>query len=190
MLFLSRAKFFWAVFSIWNSREAQINEKEAMTKFWIRPNWWVQPEEWEVLGGRGAGSSHRHPDHRHRGQESAEHAGGLQEQVGCQVVLQAFFPTQSHTTAFKFCRSAHLLNKLLMSKINLHVSSNFLKLLCIEKRCFQSEKAKSSQFLCFINWAPMLVHITSWTRVQGYQKLHLLALATADKFLIEKYRDK
>ena len=101
MLFLSGAKFFRAVFSIWHSREAQINEKEAMTKFWIRPNWWVQPEEWEVLGGRGAGPSHRHPDHRDRGQESAEHAGGLQEQVWRQVRLQAFFPTQRNLAYFR-----------------------------------------------------------------------------------------
>merc|ERR1712226_353368 len=57
----------------------------------------------------------------------------------------------THTTAFKFCRSAHLLNKLLMSKINLHISSNFCKLLWIGKRCFQPEVAKSSKFLCFIN---------------------------------------
>ena len=57
----------------------------------------------------------------------------------------------AHRTAFKFCRPAHLLNTLLMSKINLHISSNFLKLLCIEKRCFQSEAANTSNFLCFIN---------------------------------------
>ena len=96
----------------------------------------------------------------------------------------------SHTTAFKFCRLAHLLNKLLMSKINLHISSNFFKLLCIGKRCFQPEVAKSSQFMCFLNWAPMLVNITSWTGVWGFQKLHLLALAAADNFLIEKHRNK
>ena len=43
--------------------------------------------------------------------------------------------------------------------------------------------------MCFINWAPMLVHISSWTGV-GKWKLHLLALATADNFLIEKQRNK
>ena len=71
----------------------------------------------------------------------------------------------SHTTTFKFSRPTHLLNNLLMSKKNLHISSNFLELLCIGMRCFQPEVAKSSQFMCFIGWAPMLVHITSWTGV-------------------------
>ena len=95
-----------------------------------------------------------------------------------------------HTTTFKFCRQAHLLNKLLMSKINLHISSNFFKLLCIGKRCFQPEVAKSSHIMCFMNWAPMLVQIFPWTGVSDYQKLHLLAPATADKFLIEKHMNK
>ena len=95
-----------------------------------------------------------------------------------------------HTTTFKFCRQAHLLDKLLMSKINLHISSNFFKLLCIGKRCFQPEVAKSSQFMCFINSAPMLVQIFSWTGVSEYQKLNLYAPATADKFLIEKHMNK
>ena len=98
--------------------------------------------------------------------------------------------TLSHTTTFKFCRRAHLLNKLLMSKINLHISSNFFKLLCIGKRCFQPEVAKSSHIMCFINWAPMLVQIFPWTGVSDYQKLHLVAPATADKFLIEKHMNK
>ena len=79
------------------------------------------------------------------------------------VVFYKHIIQESHTTAFKFCRLAHLLNKLLMSKINLHISSNFFKLLCIGKRCFQPEVSKSLQFMCFISWAPMLVHITSWT---------------------------
>ena len=57
----------------------------------------------------------------------------------------------AHTTTFKFCRQAHLLDKLLMSKINLHISSNFFKLLCIGKRCFQPEVAKSSHIMCFMN---------------------------------------
>ena len=60
------------------------------------------------------------------------------------------FALHAHTTAFKFCCPAHLLNKLLISKINLHISSNFLKLLCFGKRCFQPEVAKSSRFMCFI----------------------------------------
>ena len=41
-----------------------------------------------------------------------------------------------------------------MSKINLHISSNFLKLLCFGKRCFQPEVAKSSQFMCFTRELP------------------------------------
>ena len=93
----------------------------------------------------------------------------------------------AHTTTFKFCHRAHLLDKLLMSKINLHISSNFFKLLCIGKRCFQPEVAKSSHIMCFMNWAPMLVQIFPWTGVSDYQKLHLVAPATADKFLIEKH---
>ena len=101
-----------------------------------------------------------------------------------------FVLTNTHTTTFKFCRRAHLLDKLLMSKINLHISSNFFKLLCIGKRCFQPEVAKSSHIMCFINWAPMLVQIFPWTGVSDYQKLHLLAPATADKFLIEKHMNK
>ena len=36
----------------------------------------------------------------------------------------------------------------------------------------------------------MLVQIFSWTGVSDYQKLHLLAQATADKFLIEKHMNK
>ena len=43
------------------------------------------------------------------------------------------FATFPHTTAFKFCRPAHLLNKLLMSKINLHISSNFLNCFALGK---------------------------------------------------------
>ena len=77
-----------------------------------------------------------------------------------------------------------------MSKINLHISSNFFKLLCIGKRCFQPEVAKSSHIMCFMDWAPMLVQIFPWTGVSDYQKLHLVAPATADKFLIEKHTNK
>ena len=79
---------------------------------------------------------------------------------------------------------------LFMSKINLHISSNFFKLLCIGKRCFQPEVAKLSHIMCFMNWAPMLVQIFPWTGVSDYQKLHLVAPATADKFLIEKHMNK
>ena len=77
-----------------------------------------------------------------------------------------------------------------MSNINLHISSNFLKLLCIGKRCFQPSVAKLSQIMYFIHWAPMLVQIFSWTGVPDYQKFHLLAPVTADKFLIEKHMIK
>ena len=112
------------------------------------------------------------------------------KQIICICFSYSIQVSSTHTTTFKFCRRAHLLDKLLMSKINLHISSNFFKLLCIGKRCFQPEVAKSSHIMCFMNWAPMLVQIFPWTGVSDYQKLHLVAPATADKFLIEKHMNK
>ena len=83
------------------------------------------------------------------------HAATSQVHISNKLSIQASFMTygfnKAHTTAFKFWRLAHLLNKLLMSKINLHISSNFLNLLCFGKRCFQPEVDKSSQFMSFIN---------------------------------------